>query len=168
MDKKLLEDIIQTAKVAGADVKVVQIGSTEKEVDERPAVPLLKLELSIKKDGDALSVLSHGDWNILGSLFLEMAPINVDIEKVKEMFTPAKNAFNHCCNELNNYIQEQYKGALEDEKKELEERVADIEGSIMCMECKDHLDSDDYLQLGYLNQELASAKKDLENGNYEL
>ena len=36
MDKKLLEDIIQTAKVAGADVKVVQIGSTEKEVDERP------------------------------------------------------------------------------------------------------------------------------------
>ena len=106
MDKKLLEDIIQTAKVAGADVKVVQIGSTEKEVDERPAVPLLKLELSIKKDGDALSVLSHGDWNILGSLFLEMAPINVDIEKVKEMFTPAKNAFNHCCNELNNYIQD--------------------------------------------------------------
>lgn len=53
-------------------------------------------------------------------------------------------------------------------KKELEERVADIEGSIMCMECKDHLNSDDYLQLGYLNQELASAKKDLENGNYEL
>lgn len=119
MDKKLLEDIIQTAKAAGADVKVVQIGSTEKEVDERPAVPLLKLELSIKKDGDALSVLSHGDWNILGSLFLEMAPINVDIEKVKEMFTPAKNAFNHCCNELNNYIQEQYKGALEDEKERI-------------------------------------------------
>ena len=117
MDKKLLEDIIQTAKAAGADVKVVQIGSTEKEVDERPAVPLLKLELSIKKD--ALSVLSHGDWNILGSLFLEMAPINVDIEKVKEMFTPAKNAFNHCCNELNNYIQEQYKGALEDEKERI-------------------------------------------------
>ena len=86
MVKKLLEDIIQTAKAAGADVKVVQIGSTEKEVDERPAVPLLKLELSIKKDGDALSVLSHGDWNILGSLFLEMAPINIDIEKVKGMF----------------------------------------------------------------------------------
>lgn len=53
-------------------------------------------------------------------------------------------------------------------KKELEERVADLESSIICMECKDHLDSDDYLQLGYLNQELASAKKDLENGNYEL
>ena len=48
-------------------------------------------------------------------------------------------------------------------KKELEERVADIEGSIMCMECKDHLDSDDYLQL-----ELAQCNKDLENGNYEL
>ena len=39
MDKKLLEDIIQTAKAAGADVKVVQIGSTEKETDERPAIP---------------------------------------------------------------------------------------------------------------------------------
>ena len=45
--------------------------------------------------------------------------IDIDIEKVKEMFTPAKNAFNHCCNELNNYIQEQYKGALEDEKERI-------------------------------------------------
>ena len=53
-------------------------------------------------------------------------------------------------------------------KKELEERVANLESSIIGMECKDHLDSDDYLQLGYLNQELASAKKDLENGNYQL
>lgn len=119
MDKKLLEDIIQTAKAAGADVKVVQIGSTEKEADERPAVPLLKLELSIKKDGDALSVLTDADWNILGSLFLEMASINIDIDKVKEMFTPAKNAFMHCSNELDNYIQEQYKGALEDEKERI-------------------------------------------------
>lgn len=117
MDKKLLEDIIKTAKAAGADVKVVQIGSTEKETDERPAVPLLKLELSIKKDGDGFSILSHGDWNILGSLFLEMAPIDIDIDKVKEMFVPAKNAFMHCSNELDNYIQEQLKGALEDERK---------------------------------------------------
>lgn len=53
-------------------------------------------------------------------------------------------------------------------KKDLEERVADLESSIICMECKDHLDSDDYLQLGYLNQELASAKEDLGNENYEL
>ena len=121
MTKKDLEDIIQTAKAAGADVKIVQIGSTEKETgtDERPAVPLLKLELSIKKDGDALSVLADADWNILGSLFLEMAPINIDIEKVKEMFTPAKNAFMHCSNELDNYIQEQFKGALEDEKERI-------------------------------------------------
>lgn len=27
-------------------------------------------------------------------------------------------------------------------KKELEERVADLESSIICMECNDHLDSD--------------------------
>ena len=121
MDKKLLEDIIQAAKAAGADVKVVQIGSTEKETGtyERPAVPLLKLELSIKKDGDALSVLADADWNILGSLFLEMAPIDIDVEKVKEMFVPAKNAFMHCSNELDNYIQEQFKGALEDEEERI-------------------------------------------------
>ena len=119
MTKKDLEDIIQTAKAAGADVKAVQIGSTEKETDERPAIPLLKLELSIKKYGDALSVLADADWNILGSLFLEMAPINIDIEKVKGMFTPAKNAFMHCSNELDNYIQEQFKGVLEDEKERI-------------------------------------------------
>lgn len=84
MTKKDLEDIIQTAKAAGADVKVVQIGSTEKETDERPAVPLLKLELSIKKDGDALSVLTDADWNILGSLFLEMAPIILTLKRSKK------------------------------------------------------------------------------------
>lgn len=70
MDKKLLEDIIQTAKAAGADVKVVQIGSTEKEVDERPAVPLFKLEVGIKKEGDELKVMPTDDWCLLGSPFL--------------------------------------------------------------------------------------------------
>lgn len=119
MTKKDLEDIIQTAKAAGANVKVVQVGSAENEPVERPKIPLLKLELSIKKEGDALSILPHVDWNILGSLFLEMAPINIDIEKVKGMFTPAKNAFMHCSNELDNYIQEQFKGALEDEKERI-------------------------------------------------
>lgn len=119
MTKKDLEDIIQTAKAAGADVKVVQIGSTEKEVDERPAVPLLKLELSIKKDGDELKIISTDDWHLLGSLFLEMAPINIDIDKVRKIFTPARNAFVHCSNELDNYIQEQFKGALEDEKERI-------------------------------------------------
>lgn len=119
MTKKDLEDIIQTAKAAGANVKVVQVGSAENEPVERPKIPLFKLELSIKKDGDALSVLADADWNILGSLFLEMAPINIDIEKVKGMFTPAKNAFMHCSNELDNYIQEQFKGALEDEKERI-------------------------------------------------
>lgn len=119
MDKKLLEDIIQTAKAAGADVKVVQVGSTENEPVERPTIPLLKLEVGIKKDGDELKIISTDDWHLLGSLFLEMAPINVDIEKVKEMFTPAKNAFMHCSNELDNYIQEQFKGALEDEKERI-------------------------------------------------
>lgn len=119
MTKKDLEDIIQTAKAAGADVKVVQIGSTEKETDERPKIPLFKLEVGIKKEGDELKVMPTDDWCFLGSIFLEMAPIDIDIEKVKEMFTPAKNAFMHCSNELDNYIQEQFKGALEDEKERI-------------------------------------------------
>lgn len=73
MTKKDLEDIIQTAKAAGANVKVVQVGSAENEPVERPKIPLFKLEVGIKKEGD----------------------------------------------ELNNYIQEQYKGALEDEKERI-------------------------------------------------
>lgn len=119
MTKKDLEDIIQTAKAAGADVKVVQVGSTENEPVERPTIPLFKLEVGIKKDSDELKVIPTDDWHLLGSLFLEMAPIDINIDKVKEMFTPARNAFNHCCNELNNYIQEQFKGALEDEKERI-------------------------------------------------
>lgn len=118
MDKKILEDIIQTAKAAGADVKVVQIGSTEKEVDERPAVPLLKLELSIKKDEDGFSILSRGDWNALGALFLDMSPIGVDIEKVKEIFKPARNAFVHCSEKLDEYIN-QREGEFENEKERI-------------------------------------------------
>ena len=119
MTKKDLEDIIQTAKAAGADVKVVQVGSTENEPVERPMIPLLKLEVGIKKDGDELKVMPTDDWHLLGSLFLEMAPIDINIDKVKEMFTPARNAFMHCSNELDNYIQEQFKGALEDEKERI-------------------------------------------------
>lgn len=120
MDKKLLEDIIQTAKAAGADVKVVQIGSTEKEIEtnERPAVPLLKLELSIKKDGNGFSILSRGDWNVLGALFLDMSPIDVDVEKVKEIFKPARNAFVHCSEKLDEYIN-QREGEFENEKERI-------------------------------------------------
>lgn len=119
MTKKDLEDIIQTAKAAGADVKVVQVGSTENEPVERPTVPLFKLEVGIKKEGDELKIIPTDDWHLLGSLFLEMAPINIDIDKVRKIFTPARNAFVHCSNELDNYIQEQFKGALEDEKERI-------------------------------------------------
>lgn len=119
MTKKDLEDIIQTAKAAGADVKVVQVGSTENEPVERPTIPLLKLEVGIKKEGDELKVMPTDDWCFLGSIFLEMAPINIDIDKVRKIFTPARNAFVHCSNELDNYIQEQFKGALEDEKERI-------------------------------------------------
>lgn len=49
MTKKDLEDIIQTAKAAGANVKVVQVGSAENEPVERPKIPLFKLEVGIKK-----------------------------------------------------------------------------------------------------------------------
>lgn len=122
MDKKLLEAIVEMAKAAGADVKVVGINRDEnKGVKEGILgnIPLLKFEVGIKKDGDELKAIPTYDWNILGSIFLETAPIGVDIDKVKEMFTPARNAFNHCCNELDKYIKEQFKGALEDEEERI-------------------------------------------------
>lgn len=122
MDKKALEAIIEMAKAAGADVKVVEIKGNESEEgneENLPAIPLLKFEVGIKKDGDELKAIPTNDWNILGSIFLETAPIGVDIDKVKEMFTPARNAFNHCCNELDKYIKEQFKGALEDEEERI-------------------------------------------------
>ena len=81
MTKKDLEDIIQTAKAAGANVKVVQVGSAENEPVERPKIPLFKLEVGIKKEGDELKVMPTDDWCFLGSIFLEMAPIDIDIEK---------------------------------------------------------------------------------------
>lgn len=122
MDKKALEAIIEMAKAAGADVKVVEIKGNESEEgneENLPAIPLLKFEVGIKKDGDELKAIPTYDWNILGSIFLETAPIGVDIDKVKEMFTPARNAFNHCCNELDKYIKEQFKGAKEDEEERI-------------------------------------------------
>lgn len=98
MDKKLLEAIVEMAKAAGANVEVVGINCDEnKGVKEGILgnIPLLKFEVGIKKDGDELKAIPTNDWNILGSIFLETAPIGVDIDKVKEMFTPARNAFNH-------------------------------------------------------------------------
>ena len=122
MDKKLLEAIVEMAKAAGADVKVVGINRDENKESKEITlgnIPLLKFEVGIKKDGDELKAIPTNDWNILGSIFLETAPIGVDIDKVKEMFTPARNAFNHCCNELDKYIKEQFKGALEDEEERI-------------------------------------------------
>lgn len=53
-------------------------------------------------------------------------------------------------------------------KKELEERVADLETNIMCLSCKDLLRDDEHRELFAMEQELTKCKKDLENGNYEL
>lgn len=51
-------------------------------------------------------------------------------------------------------------------KKELEERVADIEGSIMCMECKDHLDSDDLSSTWLSQSRISQCKKG--SGKWQL
>ena len=53
-------------------------------------------------------------------------------------------------------------------KKELEERVADLETNIMCLSCKDLLREDEHRELFVMEQKLEQCKKDLENGNYEL
>lgn len=70
MTKKDLEDIIQTAKAAGADVKVVQVGSMEDKPVERPTIPLFKLEVGIKKDGNELKVMPSDDWCFFRKSFL--------------------------------------------------------------------------------------------------
>ena len=120
MDKKLLEDIIQTAKAAGADVKVVKVDASDinKEV-ERPRIPLFKLEAGIKKEGDELFVVGSEDWCVLGELFLEMAPAGFDNEKVRKIFEPAKNAFKHCTAELSKYLKEEIEGAVKDEEERI-------------------------------------------------
>lgn len=52
MDKKALEAIIEMAKAAGADVKVVEIKGNESEEgneENLPTIPLLKFEVGLEK-----------------------------------------------------------------------------------------------------------------------
>ena len=52
MDKKALEAIIEMAKAAGTDVKVVEIKgneSVEGNEENLPAIPLLKFEVGLEK-----------------------------------------------------------------------------------------------------------------------
>nr|DAY70824.1 MAG TPA: hypothetical protein [Caudoviricetes sp.] len=53
-------------------------------------------------------------------------------------------------------------------KKELEEKVADLETNIMCLSCKDLLREDEHRELFVMEQKLSKYQKDLEDGNYEL
>lgn len=53
-------------------------------------------------------------------------------------------------------------------KKELEEKVANLETNIMCLSCKDLLREDEHRELFVMEQELTKYQKDLEDGNYEL
>ena len=53
-------------------------------------------------------------------------------------------------------------------KKELEEKVANLETSIMCLSCKDFLNNEEHMELNSMEQKLSKYQKDLEDGNYEL
>lgn len=53
-------------------------------------------------------------------------------------------------------------------KKELEEKVANLETNIICLSCKDLLTNEEHMELDSMEQELTKCKKDLENENYEL
>ena len=53
-------------------------------------------------------------------------------------------------------------------KKELEEKVADLETNIMCLSSKDLLREDEHRELFVMEQKLSKYQKDLEDGNYEL
>lgn len=53
-------------------------------------------------------------------------------------------------------------------KKDLEEKVADLETNIMCLSCKDLLTNEEHMELNSMEQKLTKYQKDLEDGNYEL
>jgi len=53
-------------------------------------------------------------------------------------------------------------------KKELEEKVANLETNIMCLSCKDFLTDEEHLELSSMEQQYSQYQKDLEDGNYEL
>lgn len=53
-------------------------------------------------------------------------------------------------------------------KKELEEKVADLETNIMCLSCKDFLTDEEHSELSSMEQHYSQYQKDLEDGNYEL
>ncbi len=52
-------------------------------------------------------------------------------------------------------------------KKELEEKVANLETNIMCLSCKDLLREDEHRELFVMEQELSEYERKLKDGRYD-
>ncbi len=122
MTKKDLEDIIQAAKAAGADVKVVGINrdeSKESKESNLENIPLLKFEVGIGKNDDGLFAKANSSSHELGELFLQVMPFGIDMERVEEIFTPAFKMFKCCVDDLGEEIRKSIEGAKEDEEERI-------------------------------------------------
>lgn len=109
----LLKAVLEEAKKAGAEVKVVQVGE-EKKVSEKEAERLehlLKLDVVVlrtkiiidgKTDNFALEV--SGGLGEGGSALLQEG-FDISCERIKEIFMPCVEALNKCSFELNNEVQ---------------------------------------------------------------
>lgn len=122
MDKKALEAIIEMAKAAGADVKVVEIKGNESEEgneENLPTIPLLKFEVGIGKNDDGLFAKANSSSHELGELFLQVMPFGIDMKRVEEIFTPAFKMFKCCVDDLGEEIRKSIEGAEEDEEERI-------------------------------------------------
>lgn len=122
MDKKALEAIIEMAKAAGADVKVVEIKGNESEEgneENLPAIPLLKFEVGLEKNDGELFAKAISSNHQLGELFLQVMPFGIDINRVEEIFAPAFKMFKCCVDNLGEELKKSIEGAEKDEEERI-------------------------------------------------
>ena len=120
MDKKALEAIVEMAKAAGADVKVVEIkGSEEGNKETLPTIPLLKFEVGLEKNDGELFAKAISSNHQLGELFLQVMPFGIDINRVEEIFAPAFKMFKCCVDDLGEELKKSIEGAEKDEEERI-------------------------------------------------
>lgn len=122
MTKKDLEDIIQAAKAAGADVKVVEIKENERKESKGSSledIPLLKFEVGIEKNDDVLFAKATSSNHQHGELFLQVMPFGIDMERVEEIFLPAFKMFKCCVDDLGEELKKSIEGAEKDEEERI-------------------------------------------------
>lgn len=122
MTRKDLEDIIQTAKDAGADVKVVEIKENERKErkeENLSTIPLLKFEVGFGKKDSGLFVKADSSSHELGEFFLQVMSFGIDMNRVEEIFTPAFKMFKCCVDDLGEELKKSIEGAEKDEEERI-------------------------------------------------